>query len=118
MNCEAIVWHAQGVAVVDLKGALTLGTGADTMRSVVGKLIDDGESQILVNCGGVSQVDSAGVGELVSCHAAAGRRGLVLKLAGVRDRLANLIRLTGLDIMIESFPEVDPALASFEVAKG
>ncbi len=118
MKCEATVRRVHGVAVVDVNGPLTLGAGADTVREVVGNLIEDGERQILVNCAGITQVDSAGVGELVSCHSATARREIAFKLAGVRDRLANLVTLTGLDIIIESFVDVDSAVASFAVAKG
>ena len=36
------------------------------MRDAVGKLLDSGQNKIVLNLGGVSYVDSSGIGELVS----------------------------------------------------
>lgn len=113
MNFEATVRHAQGVAIVDMSGSLTLGVGADKVRTTLGKLIETGETRILLSCAHVTQVDSAGIGEVMRFHIEAERRGSVLKIAGARDRLANVLKLTGIAQVIECFPDEETALASF-----
>jgi anti-sigma B factor antagonist len=116
-KCLCQVRHVQAVAIVDLAGSLTLDGGAGKVRSEVGALLDEGSRRILVNCAGITHVDSAGVGELVSSHSAAARQGSILKLACVHDRLETLMKLTGLDTMIDCFPDEKTALDSFDDAK-
>ena len=113
MSFESTVRNVNGVAIVDLSGELTLGPGSDAMRSVIVGLVERGERRILLNCQGLKHVDSAGLGEIMSCQGAAQRRACVIKLAGARDRLAALLKLTGLDTVIETFPDEASALTSF-----
>ena len=117
MSFESTVRNVNKVAVVDLSGELTLGPGSDAMRFLVVGLLENGERRILLNCQQLAHVDSAGLGEMMSCHTTAQRRGGTIKLAGARDRLAVLLKLTGLDRVVESFPDESSAVASFEASR-
>ncbi len=113
MSFESTVRNVNKVAVVDLSGELTLGPGSDAMRFLVVGLLENGERRILLNCQGLTHVDSAGLGEIMSCQVTAQRHAGMIKLASPRDRLAALLKLTGLEKVIECFADEASALASF-----
>src|SRR5689334_8973508 len=92
------------ITVVDLVGDLTLANGSERVGAMLGKLVEEGEPQLIVNCTGLEQVDSAGMGEIVRWQTRAAQRGVKLKLAGARARLAALLKSTGVDQLIEVFP--------------
>jgi anti-sigma B factor antagonist len=72
-----------------------------------------GERNIVLNLGALSFVDSSFIGELVSCVIAATRAGGTLKLACVVRRVQELLFITRLATIIESYDSEQAAIASF-----
>jgi anti-sigma B factor antagonist len=54
------------VAILDLSGKLALGDGDGLLKDKVRSLVFQGTTKILLNLGGLSYMDSAGLGELIS----------------------------------------------------
>ena len=54
------------VTILDIHGKITIGEGSAEVRNIVRELLQAGKKDILLNLGGVSYVDSSGIGELVS----------------------------------------------------
>lgn len=101
------------VTVVDLKGKITIGRGDVVLRETVQKLFDEGHRQILLNLAGVSYMDSAGIGELVACHKRAVEKSGTLKLLNPSGKVYDLLQLTKLDEVFETFTDEKTALVSF-----
>ena len=69
--------QVDGVTIVDLSGSITLDEGSAVLRKTVKGLSNQGSRKILLNLGGVTGMDSTGIGELVSAYTSvrnAGRR--------------------------------------------
>src|SRR5258705_10121978 len=64
-----------GVVVLDLSGKLALGDGDGLLKDKVHSLVFQGVKGIALNLGGLSYMDSAGLGELISVHSTATRNG-------------------------------------------
>ena len=101
------------VTVVDLKGKITIGRGDVILRETVQQLFDEGHRQILLNLAGVSYMDSAGIGELVACHKRAVEKTGRLKLLNPSGKVYDLLQLTKLDEVFETFTDEKTALVSF-----
>ena len=71
------------------------------------------QKQLLVDLGGVSYVDSAGLGEMVQAYATTKNRGGALKLVNVTKRLRDLLVVTKLVTVFDTFDDEASALASF-----
>ena len=54
------------VTILDIHGKITIGEGSAEVRKIVRELLQAGKTDILLNLGDVSYVDSSGIGELVS----------------------------------------------------
>ena len=52
-----------GTTILDLKGKLTIGDGAEVLRDTVASVVFEGERKILLNLAGVPYMDSGGLGE-------------------------------------------------------
>jgi len=105
---------AGDVMIVAVKGDITLNKGGDAMlKDKVQSLLQQGHKQILVDLAGVSYVDSAGLGELVQAYATTKNRGGALKLVSVPKRLKDLLVVTKLLTVFDTFDDEASALASF-----
>ena len=113
MSFKATVRHVGDVAIVDLAGRLTLGEGCGTLRSTIKDLIAQGGKKILVNLKDVSYIDSSGLGEMVGSYASVNNAGGVIKLLNAQSRVHDLLTVTKLYSVFESFSNESVALISF-----
>ena len=108
---------AGNVAVVKVTGDITLNKGGDVLlKDKVQSLLQQGHKSILVDLGGVSYIDSAGLGELVQAFVTSKNKGGVLKLSNVTKRINDLLVVTRLVTVFETFDSEAKALASFGAA--
>jgi anti-sigma B factor antagonist len=105
--------HVGDVAIIDLNGRLVLGDGDDLLRDKVNSLVQQEQKNILVNLSDVSYMDSAGIGEMVRCYTTVTRRGGALKLLGLTKRVSDLLTITKLLTVFDTYESEKEALASF-----
>ena len=102
------------VTIVTINGDITLNKGGDVLlKDKVQSLIQQGHKNLLIDLSGVSYVDSAGLGELVQAYATTKNRGGALKLLNVTKRLKDLLVVTKLLTVFDTFESEADALASF-----
>lgn len=105
---------AGNVAIVKVTGDITLNKGGNVLlKDKVQSLIQQGHKNLLIDLSDVSYVDSAGLGELVQAYATTKSRGGVLKLLNVTKRLRDLLVVTKLLTVFDTFDNEAGALASF-----
>ena len=103
----------EGVVIVDLEGKLTIGEGDVQLREEIQDLLRDGAKKILINMQGVKMMDSSGLGELVRTRASANDEGATIKLLHVEDKVAEVLEMTRLIGVFETFDDEIDAVASF-----
>jgi anti-sigma B factor antagonist len=101
------------VTILDLSGKITIGEGSVQLREAVRRLLDDGKKKILLNLGDVAYVDSSGIGELVSSYTTTNNQGGQLKLLNLTKKIQDLLMITKLLTVFETFEKEPDALASF-----
>ena len=112
MSLTASVRQVGAVTIVDLNGRVTLGDATGLLRETVQKVAEQ-NSSILLNLAGVSYMDSAGLGEMVGAHASVTNRGGKIKLLHVQKRLHDLLQITRLYTLFETFDDEAAAVTSF-----
>jgi anti-sigma B factor antagonist len=88
--------HIGDVAVLDIRGRITLGEGNVTLREMVRELADKGNKKIVLNLGEVQYMDSSGVGELVKTHTTVRNQGGQLRLVNLNKHVEDLLHMTRL----------------------
>ena len=102
------------VTIVKVTGDITLNKGGDVLlKDKVQSLVQQGQKNIVLDLSGVSYVDSAGLGELVQAYATTKNRGGALKLLSVTKRLKDLLVVTKLLTVFDTFDTEADAIASF-----
>ncbi len=102
------------VMVIQVTGDITLNQGGDVMlKDKVQSLLQQGQHKLVLDLGGVSYVDSAGLGQLVQIHATAKNKGGSLRLANVTKRLKDLLVVTKLVTIFDSYDSEAEAVSSF-----
>jgi anti-sigma B factor antagonist len=101
------------VTILDLKGKITLGEGDEALKDKINSLILQGHKQILLNFGDVPYIDSAGLGEIVRTYTTVSRQGGQLKLVNLTKRITDLLSITKLLTVFETFDNEPEALKSF-----
>ena len=106
--------QAGDVTVLDLEGKITIGEGSVSLRHAVKRLIQEGKNKILLNLSGVSYVDSSGIGELVSSHTTISREQGQLKMLGLTEKIKELLVITKLLTVFDTYDDEPAALNSFK----
>lgn len=101
------------VTILDLHGKITIGESSIELRQHVRDLLQAGRKKILLNLGDVSYVDSSGIGELVSAYTTVTNAGGQLKLLNLTKKLRELLAITKLLTVFETFDDEAKAVASF-----
>ena len=102
------------VTVLDLSGRITLGEDGNLLKDKLQSLLHQNKKNILFNLAQVSYVDSAGLGAIVSAYTTVTREGGTLKLANVTKKLQDLLSITKLLTVFETFDSEDEALRSYK----
>ena len=104
------------VVILDLKGKITLGEGDELLKDKVNSLVNQGHRKILLNLGGVPYIDSAGLGEVVRTYTTVSRQGGSLKLLNLTKRITDLLSITKLLTVFETFESENEAVQSFSAS--
>ncbi|MCX7752921.1 MAG: STAS domain-containing protein [Blastocatellia bacterium] len=101
------------VVILDIDGKILLGEGDVQLREAIRRLLQSGVRKILLNLANVPYMDSAGLGELVRAYTTVRREGGELKLLNLTARIQDLLTITKLISVFESFDSEEAALKSF-----
>ncbi len=101
------------VLILDLKGKITLGGGDELLKDKVNSMVNQGHKKILLNLAEVPYIDSAGLGEIVRTYTTVSRQGGNMKLLNLTKRITDLLSITKLLTVFETFETEKDAVASF-----
>ncbi len=102
-----------GVTILDLSGKMTLGEGDELLREKIASLVNAGQKHLLLNLEGVPYIDSAGLGEMVRSYTTVSRQGGKLKLLNLTKRIEDLLSITKLLTVFETFDSEAEAIQSY-----
>lgn len=105
--------HIGNVVVLDLEGELTLGAESTRLKDKINSVLHAGIRNILVNLGGVTYIDSGGLGQLVACLTTVTRESGQLRLVNLGKRSRDLLAMTKLVTVFDTYDTEQEALGSF-----
>jgi len=102
-----------GVTVLDIEGRIVLGEESNSFREKVKSLLAAGKKKIVLNLANVSYIDSAGLGTLVATFHSARSQGATLKLANLGAKFKEVLQVTKLMTVFETYDNEAAAIQSF-----
>ena len=105
--------HVGSVTILDLSGTITIDADATRLKDKINSLVLQQQTSVILNLAEVSYIDSGGLGQLAASYATLAKAGGGLKLLHVNKRNHDLLSITRLAIIFQTFDVEDEALRSF-----
>ena len=113
MALQIVEKQIDGVTVLDFVGRITLGDESNQVRTKIKEMLGKGKTQIVLDLAEVSYIDSAGLGMLMAGYTSAQNQGAALKLANLTKKFRELLNITKLVTIFDTYDSVDDAVKSF-----
>lgn len=102
----------KGIRLITITGRIDHEASRELQRQL-GSMVKDGQFRLAADLSGVTYLNSAALGILVSTMKSARSRGGDLRLSGLKDSIMDLFRITRLSTIFRIYATVEEAVASF-----
>ena len=113
MSLRINVRETPEAVILDLSGRITVGEPLAELRDSIRESLAGDQKNILLNLAEVSHIDSSGLGQLIGSYAAVTGRGGKMKLLKLQNRVQDLMQVTKLLTVFETYNNEAAALRSF-----
>jgi len=103
--------RSEGVVVLSIERRLK-GEGEVTLRERIDDLVRAGTKEILIDLADMPYMDSTEIGRLIRCHLSVRQAGGRVRLCNLSPRVADLMRISRLDTVLDIFETEADALAA------
>jgi anti-sigma B factor antagonist len=103
----------EGITILDFKGRIAAGAEATALRDKVAALTAAGKRNMVLNLAGVDYIDSTGLGALVLSAISLRKLDGNMKLVNLNRRNIDLLVMTKLDTVFEVFTDEQDAVSSY-----
>jgi anti-sigma B factor antagonist len=101
------------VTIVTIRGAVMYAE-AGALHEMFSDLISKGRKKFLLNLGGVTHLDSSGIGALARAFTTVRKANGELKMVDLSKQVERLLDMTNLYKIFEDYTDEDTALRSFD----
>jgi anti-sigma B factor antagonist len=113
MSLKINIRETADAAILDMSGRVSLGDGLAELRDSIREALAGDQKNILLNLAEVSHIDSSGLGQLIGSYATVTSRGGQMKLLNLQKRVNDLMQVTKLVTVFETYTNEEAALKSF-----
>ena len=113
MSLKINIRETPNAAILDMSGRVTLGDALGDFRDSIREALAGDRKNILLNLAELSYIDSSGLGQLIGSYATITDRGGQMKLLNLQKKVTDLMQITKLLTIFETFDNEAKALASF-----
>jgi len=117
MSLKINIRETADAVILDMSGRVSLGEALADLRDSVREALAGDRKNILLNLAEVSYIDSSGLGQLIGSYATVTNRGGQMKLLNLQKKVNDLMQITKLLTVFETFTNEGAALRSFAKKK-
>jgi anti-sigma B factor antagonist len=100
------------IVILDMSGRLMIGEPVLLLRNTIRRFVEDGTRKFILNLGGVSHIDSGGLGELVATYTSIRNKGGDVKLLNLDKKAKDLLQMTKLLTVFDTYNDEAKAIQS------
>jgi anti-sigma B factor antagonist len=104
---------APDITVLEMAGRIIMGNNSRDVEIKLAQVLNDHSKKIILDLAGITMLDSTGVGILVLGEAKVKKEGGELRIAGPKGVVAEILKMTSVDKLVQVFPTVEEAAANF-----
>jgi anti-sigma B factor antagonist len=110
-----LAWRqAEGVSVLQFRKSAELTHSAKELEELRREVLEQSDSRVIIDLGRVTKIDSAGLGQLMSCYSHLVRNQGSLKVVNATPEVMKVLDMTGISTLIPTFRDENEALKSFK----
>jgi len=100
---------APGAVVVRVAGKVMMGAESEKIVTLVDDLLREAKRTIVFDIGGLTKIDSTGIGRFISSYNKIAAAGGEMRMAGATGTLLQAFHVTLLDTVFRFYPDVEAA---------
>jgi anti-sigma B factor antagonist len=100
--------------VLRFKARTELTHSALELEELRKEVLEQSDTRVIIDLGRVTRIDSAGLGQLMSCYSHLVKNRGVLKMMNPAPEIQKLLDMTGLSTLIPTFHDEQEAVSSFK----
>lgn len=109
-----LAWRqSNGVSVLQFRQNAELTHSARELEELRREVLEQSDSRVIIDLGRVTRIDSAGLGQLMSCYSHLVRNQGQLKVVNAAPEIQKLLDMTGISTLIPAFKDESEAVRSF-----
>jgi anti-anti-sigma factor len=114
LRASNLAWRqSSGVSVLQFKATAELTHSAQALEELRREVFEQSDSRVIIDLSRVTRIDSAGLGQLMSCYSHLIKNRGALKVLNPAPEIAKLLDMTGLSTLIPTFHDEQEAVRSF-----
>ena len=115
LKASSLAWkQTGGVSVLRFKTNAELTHSAQELDELRKEVLEQSDSRVIIDLSRVTRIDSAGLGQLMSCYSHLVKNRGALKMMNPAPEIKKLLDMTGLSTLIPTFHDEDEAVSSFK----
>lgn len=115
LRASNLAWkQTGGVSVLQFKANAELTHSAQELDALRKEVLEQRDSRVIIDMSRVTRIDSAGLGQLMSCYSHLVKNRGALKMLNPSPEIQKLLDMTGLSTLIPTFQDEKEAVGSFD----
>jgi anti-anti-sigma factor len=115
LRASNLAWrHSEGVSVLQFRKQAELTHSAKELAELRREVLEQSDSRVIIDLSRVTRIDSAGLGQLMSCYSHLVRNNGSLKVLNATPEVKKVLDMTGISTLISAFNDEREAVLSFE----
>jgi len=114
-DASSISWNENaGVSILRFRQNAELTHSAQELEDLRREVLEQNDSRVVIDLSRVTRIDSAGLGQLMSCYSHLVRNQGKLSIAGPTPEVRKVLDMTGLSTLIPSYTSEQEAVQSLD----
>jgi len=115
LRASNLTWkHSGGVSVLQFRANAELTHSAQELEELRREVLEQSDSRVIIDLSRVTRIDSAGLGQLMSCYSHLVKNRGALKVLNPTPEIRKLLDMTGISTLIPAFEDEREAVRSFD----
>jgi anti-sigma B factor antagonist len=114
LRASNMIWkQSGGVSVLQFRANAELTHSAQELEELRREVLEQSDSRVIIDLSRVTRIDSAGLGQLMSCYSHLVKNRGALKVLNPTPEIRKLLEMTGISTLIPAFEDEHEAVRSF-----
>jgi anti-anti-sigma factor len=115
LRASNLAWrHTDGVSVLQFRTKAQLTHSAKELDELRREVLEQSDSRVIIDLSRITRIDSAGLGQLMSCYSHLVRNNGSLKVLNATPEVQKVLDMTGISTLISAFNDEREAVLSFQ----